>query len=261
MITNSQLNEFNLKVNKKELIALGIDQGYANLGYSVIAFNLEDNTYSIKESGTITTCSTLDMNKRLLEIYNLISEILDRHSNIEIAGCERLFHNKPMGGKQNFFQQRNKSASIMKTNMATGIIYLLCGQRDIIINDFPPTTVKKYLTGSGKSEKGEVEKAIQLLANKQGIDIKTDHESDSIAIGITAINSYIETILYGDKKKTKKNKKTKDYIDLNSKNHTLKQLYITKSIIKLKEEKELRNSFLTKYSKEHKLRKRTIRKE
>lgn len=263
MITNNQLKEFKLKVNREnnELIALGIDQGYANLGYSVIKFDLNNNTYTIEESGTITTCSTLDMNKRLLTIYNFISDILDKHPNVEIAGCERLFHNKPMGGKQNYFQQRNKSASIMKTNMATGVLYLLCAQRDIIIDDFPPTTVKKYLTGSGKSEKGEVEKAVQLIADNQGIDIKTDHESDSIAIGITAINNYVETILYGEKKKTKKNKKSKDYVELNSKNHSLNKLYITKSIIKLKEEKELRNSFLAKYVKEHKLRKRTIRKE
>ena len=263
MITNEQLKEFKLKIGEdnKDLIALGIDQGYANLGYSIINFNLDKNTYTIEESGTITTCSTLPMNKRLLTIYNFINDILDKHPYVKIAGCERLFHNKPMGGKQNFFQQRNKSASIMKTNMATGVLYLLCAEKDIEINDFPPTTVKKYLTGSGKSEKGEVEKAVNLIASNQGINIETDHQSDSIAIGITAINSYIETILYGVKVQSKPRKKTKDFIELNSKNHSLNKLYIKKCIVKLKEENDLRNDFLAKYSKEHKLRTKKLRKE
>lgn len=262
MITNEQLKEFRNKTNIDEynLIALGIDQGYANLGYSVINFDLKNNTYKIEESGTVITSPALEMNKRLLEIYNFMNNILDKHPNIKIAGCERLFHNKPMGGKQNFFQQRNKSASIMKTNMATGVLYLMCAERDIQIDDFPPTTVKKYLTGSGKSEKGEVEKAVKLIATNQGINLETDHESDSIAIGITAINNYIETILYGKKHKTKPKKKQKDYIELNSKNHSLKMLYIKKTTVKLKEEKDLRNEFLAKYSKEHKLRNRKIKK-
>lgn len=255
MFTGKQLLEFKEKTDCKDnkLIALGVDQGYANLGYSIISFDLTTNKYEIKESGTITTCSTLAMNKRLLEIYNFINEILIRHTDVKIAGCERLFHNKPMGG-QNFFQQRNKSASIMKTNMATGVLYLLCAEKDIEINDFPPTTVKKYLTGSGKSEKKEVEKAVNLIANNQGVQLQTDHESDSIAICITAINDYIETILYGKQVKSKPKKKKKDFIELNSKNHSLNKLYIKKYTVKLKEENDLRNLFLSKYSKEYKLR-------
>lgn len=254
MLSENQLKEYTEKYNKREVMAIGIDQGYANLGYCVMRLNLTSNHYKIEELGTIKTCSTEEMNKRLLSIYNSINNILNKYEDIKIAGCERLFHNKPM--TENFFQQRNKSASIMKTNMVTGVIYLLCGEKDINISDFPPTTVKKYLTNNGKSDKKELEEAINSFAVNNGLEIKTNHEADAIAIAITVINNYIETQLYGEIKQTKKVKKRKkDYIESNSKIHTLNKLYISQYRIKLKEERNKIDCFLEKYSREHKLKK------
>ena len=79
--------------------------------------------------------------------------------------------------------------------MSTGIIYLLSSMYGIEIKDFPPTTVKKQLTGNGRADKEEIIKVVEDLMTKQGLKVKTNHESDAIAIAITAISSKIENLL------------------------------------------------------------------
>ena len=63
------------------------------------------------------------------------------------------------------------------------------------MNDFPPTTIKKQLTGNGRADKEEIIKVVEDLMTKQGLKVKTNHESDAIAIGITTISSFIEKLL------------------------------------------------------------------
>jgi len=250
------LKELLMKEEFKDLnkiTAIGIDQGYANMGYCIVTFDLNQNKYEILESGTKTTDSDLDMSKRLGFIYLFLKEILTKYPELNLVGCERLFHNKPMG-KSNFFQQRNKSASIMKTNMVTGVIYLVSGEFDLRVSDFPPTTIKKQLTGSGKANKEDVEKAVYEVAMNQGIEIKTDHEADAIAIGITTINEYIEGLLNQDEKKIKRRKRKKDFIDLNAKEHPLTALNQKKAMMKLKTKEREIDLFLSQYSKEHFIR-------
>ena len=79
--------------------------------------------------------------------------------------------------------------------MSTGLIYLLSSQHNLKIYSFPPTTIKKHLTGSGKADKDEVIKVVEDLSKKNNKIIKTNQESDAIAIGITAISAFIDNLL------------------------------------------------------------------
>lgn len=196
------------------LTAIGIDQGYANAGHAIVSYDIFTEELNIKNSGTIKTSSKKDMNKRFVEIYNDINVILNNNNNenINLMGCERLFFNKPMSGgkdsgdgvKKNPF--RNKSASIMQSNMVTGVLYLISGQYDIPIKEFAPTSVKKQMTGSGKATKVELETALAEIIEKQNIKVKTDHESDAIGIAITRIKDYCEKKLIEYKKLLKESK-------------------------------------------------------
>ncbi len=186
------IKEKNLFYDYKNIYSIGIDQGYANLGFAVIRYNVHTNKYFVMEFGTIVTDSKDEIQDRLSVIYDKIEEILNRYS-LDIMSCERLFVNS--GRNANGDKIRNKSSAIVKTNMSTGIIYLLASKYHILIRDFPPTTVKKQLTGSGKADKEEIIKVVEDLMSKQGLIVKTNHESDAIAIGITGISSYIEKLL------------------------------------------------------------------
>lgn len=169
-------------MKNKEIIIIGIDQGYANLGIAILSYNLDSKEISIKETQTITTSAQDEMTIRLKKIYDDIYVILKKYKNIKFAGCERLFHNNVQKNG------RNKSANIMYTNMATGVIYYLCAKKHISMKEFAPTTVKKVLTGDGRATKEEVEKALNDLIEKYKVEVKSNHESDAIAIALTVIN-------------------------------------------------------------------------
>ena len=111
--------------SQKDIYALGIDQGYANLGYSVIKYNIHRNSYKVIMFGTIKTNSKDNLEKRLYQIYLKLAEILDKYP-IDLIGCEQLFSNGARGADGG--KRRDKSVAIVRTNMSTGVIYLLSAQ-------------------------------------------------------------------------------------------------------------------------------------
>lgn len=178
--------------DEKNIYALGIDQGYANLGYAIVKYNVHTNTYKILKIGTIQTNSKYEIQFRIYTIYKELNKLIKKF-NIDLISCERLFYNNSISSSGT--KTRNKSASIVKTNMVTGVIFLLSAMHNLKLKDFPPTTIKKQLTGSGKADKEEIIKVVDDLCLKQNIKLKTNHESDAIAIAMTAISSYIENLL------------------------------------------------------------------
>lgn len=180
-----------------EIIALGIDQGLANLGFGIIKLTVDENDVEsdikLIESGTYNTSSKNELQDRLLEIHNMINA-LNLKYNANVIGCEKLFFN-PFQKQKGEKGGRNKSASIMITNMVSGIIFLVAGENKLFIKDFTPGTVKKYVAGSGRATKDDVIKAIDDFCIKQGVKLETDHEADAISIGITVARYYVNDVL------------------------------------------------------------------
>lgn len=181
-----------MKTENKSIIGIGIDQGIANCGYSVVKLR-EDDELEVLTSGTIVTKSTYPLSQRCLILFNEIKSLVEEYG-AEIIGCEKLFFNPRQSDKKG---GRNKSASIVYTNMATGLLYLIAGQYQIPIKEFVPGTVKKALTGNGRAEKEEVEEAvIKAVVHTKEITepnlnpLKTSHESDAVAIGITTVKYF-----------------------------------------------------------------------
>ena len=93
--------------------------------------------------------------------------------------------------------------------MATGVLYLIAGEQDLHIKEFVPGTVKKYVAGHGRASKEEVEEAVVSLVTGLDKEISTEHEGDSIAIGITAVRFKKELMEKGMEREEKpKRKKT-----------------------------------------------------
>lgn len=187
-----------------DVISLGIDQGIANIGYAVTG--LKDGKEVLLQSGTFKTTTKHEFAVRMKMIYEFINDLLDTY-NVKVMGMEKLFFN-PVQGKN-----RNKSADIMRTNMVTGILFLLASQHNKRIFDYTPGTVKKYVAGHGHAPKEQVLEHVQGLAERSGIIIKTEHEADAIAISLTALKQYLENRLNESNQvvqatKTKKSKKT-----------------------------------------------------
>ena len=172
----------------KEIISMGVDQGIANCGYGVIKIRFKEDKISFKvlDYGIIRTESDKSMANRSLEIVKLLDEKI-KNNDISIIGCEKLFFSqRRVGG-------RNKSASMLYTNMATGLLHYLSGVNAIPLVDFVPGTVKKLITGNGRATKEEMISAIEGYIEDDDIDIKNnEHIADAISIALTAGLNYNE---------------------------------------------------------------------
>jgi len=173
---------------------LGVDQGIANWGYAVIEFKVYKDgriKQTLKAHKHIKTGSGLYMGTRLLIVEDEITTVIKKYKP-KIMGCERLFFSPPKPGG------RNRSAAMMQANFATGILYKLSGSAGIYLKQFTPGTIKKQVTGYGRSSKEDV---IEAIVEKLKIADKeiTDHEADAMGIGIAVGIIYIEEQIEIDK--------------------------------------------------------------
>jgi len=104
-----------------KIISIGIDQGIANCGYGCVEVEIDDLSLAIVslktlEYGVIVTKSDTPMSLRATNIVAKITSLVNDH-NPQAMGCEKLFFSQPRQGG------RNKSASMLYTNMATGLLY------------------------------------------------------------------------------------------------------------------------------------------
>lgn len=157
---------------------LGIDQGIASMGYCILSVSGKEK--EIIEYGQISTYPDEDDDKmceRIVCIVNLLEGIIEEFAPDRIC-CEKLFFNSP---QQN---GRNKSASIVNTNIASGLIMYCAGKNEVTFIDYPPPTVKKKITGTGKAKKEEVREYVlkmypELIGEEKNM---TEHMVDAVAI-------------------------------------------------------------------------------
>lgn len=102
----------------------------------------------------------------LAEIYDLITELA-----VDVAVFVR---------EKGFSRFPHETQALFKVNgVADLAAWRVCNTE---FAEIAPTTVKKLLTGSGKSNKSEVAAALEKYIGKQSF--KTDDESDAAAVGI-----------------------------------------------------------------------------
>lgn len=146
---------------------LGIDPGMAIVGYSLIDFDGENVT--LLHSGSIQTEKGVRESKRLLEIYNDMTTIVEKYKPDE-AAIEKLF----------FFKNQT---TVMPVAHARGVILTVLEKFNVPIYEYTPMEVKQVLTGYGRADKKEVEHMVKISLGVESLP-KLDDTVDSIAIGI-----------------------------------------------------------------------------
>lgn len=152
---------------------LGIDPGMAIVGYGMIG--VENDQIELLTSGSIQTDKKLDDSKRLLEIYNDLSQIVEKYKP-DCASVEQLF----------FFKNQK---TIIPVAEARGVILTVLEKYGIPIYSYTPMEVKQVLTGYGRAEKKEVEQMVCLTLNSENLP-KLDDTVDAIAIAICHSRSF-----------------------------------------------------------------------
>ena len=146
---------------------LGIDPGMAIVGYGMI--EITQDKITLLTSGSIQTDKKLDDSKRLLEIYNDLSQIVEMYSP-DCASVEQLF----------FFKNQK---TIIPVAEARGVILTVLEKYQIPTFSYTPMEVKQVLTGYGRADKKEVEQMVKINLETDNLP-KLDDTVDAIAIAI-----------------------------------------------------------------------------
>lgn len=147
---------------------MGIDPGYAIVGYGVLDYN--HGNFSVVGFGAITTKAGMDFNARLRAIYLDMQQLIEHYQPDEL-GIEKLF-----------FNTNEKTA--IDVAQARGVTLLPAIMKNIPIYEYTPLQVKSSIVGYGRAEKAQVQEMTRNMLHLAEI-IKPDDTADAVAIAIT----------------------------------------------------------------------------
>ncbi len=149
------------------MIILGIDPGYAIIGYGII--NAKGNSYEPIGFGAITTAAGVPFNRRLQIIFEEMNSIIEQYKPDAIA-IEKLYFNS------------NQKTAICVAE-ARGVILLSAQIAGVNVYEYTPLQVKSAVTGYGQATKSQVMKMTQRLLKLKEVP-KPDDTADALAIAI-----------------------------------------------------------------------------
>lgn len=149
------------------MIILGIDPGFARMGYAVLESTREDS--KIIECSCIETSSDSNYENRLALIADKIKYLLAEYKP-EALAIEKIF-----------FAANQKTA--LKIAEVRGILLYLAVSEKIPVFEYTPLEVKMSLCGYGKASKDQVQKMVKILLKIQSLP-KLDDAVDAIAIAL-----------------------------------------------------------------------------
>ncbi len=154
------------------MIILGIDPGYAIVGYGVV--ELVRTRYRVLDCGVITTPAKIPIENRLLSIHKEMTNLIERF-NPDCMSIEELFFNS------------NHTTAIPCAE-ARGVILLAAKQKGLDIFEYTPLQVKQSVVGYGRAEKRQV---IAMVTTILGLSKppKPDDAADALAIAVCHGNS------------------------------------------------------------------------
>lgn len=155
------------------MIILGIDPGYATIGYGVI----EKTSIGIKPiaCGVIQTPKNETMPVRLAMLDEQLTKIISEFKP-DCVSVEELFFNT------------NITTGI-KVAQARGVIVLCAIKHCGLIYEYTPLQIKQALTGNGRAEKKQVQYMVKALLGLK-VEPKPDDAADALAAAICHANTH-----------------------------------------------------------------------
>jgi crossover junction endodeoxyribonuclease RuvC len=153
------------------VIVLGIDPGVANTGYGVVAH--DRGRLVALDGGVIETRAGEEAGARLAHIHARVGELMDGYTPDAVA-VEDLY-----------FGANARSA--FAVGQARGVVILAAGQRAIPCCSYTPQQVKGAVCGSGRADKGQVQRMVQTLLSLPELP-SPDHAADALAVAVCHAN-------------------------------------------------------------------------
>lgn len=149
------------------MIILGIDPGYAIVGFGVVKY--ANPRYETLDYGAVTTMAKTDFSLRLGIIYDGISEILEKWKP-DAVSIEKLF-----------FNSNTKTA--IDVAQARGVILLAAVKCGVPVFEYTPLQVKQAVVGYGRAEKRQVMEMTRMLLGLSKVP-KPDDTADALAMAV-----------------------------------------------------------------------------
>ncbi|MBQ7726391.1 MAG: crossover junction endodeoxyribonuclease RuvC [Clostridia bacterium] len=146
---------------------LGIDPGYATIGYGVVDY--EKGRFAVIGCGAITTPAGIPFPRRLQDIEDDLQRILEKYRP-EALSIEKLYFN-------------TNTTTAIDVAQARGVILLTAHKNGLSISEYTPLQVKTAVTGYGRAEKRQVMEMVKCLLGLGAIP-KPDDAADALALAI-----------------------------------------------------------------------------
>jgi len=159
-------------MQNNERIILGIDPGYARMGWGVIKLRSGDGVVSMEclGFGCVETPKDEEMGTRLAYLNDALAQIIGHYNPNDIA-IEELF-----------FAKNVKTA--LNVAHARGVILMRAAMHSGRIFQYRPNVIKVAITGSHKADKKVMTAAVSQHLNFDHAP-KLDDVADALAIAIT----------------------------------------------------------------------------
>lgn len=151
----------------KKIRILGIDPGYAIVGFGVVDY--DGRKFAPVEYGAILTEAHKPFTERLCSIHTDMEFIFEK------------FRPDCMAVEKLFFTTNQKTA--IDVAQARGITVLSAAKRNIPVHEYTPLQVKSAVVGYGKAEKQQVMEMTKQLLGLAQIP-RPDDAADALAIAI-----------------------------------------------------------------------------
>ena len=149
------------------MVILGIDPGYAIVGWGVIEY--EHSRFRVLGYGAITTNADTPFPQRLESIYNDMYYVFEKYKP-SVMSMEKLFYN-------------SNQKTVIDVAQARGVITLCAQMHNKEIFEYTPLQVKQSVTGYGRAEKKQVMEMTRSILSLESVP-KPDDTADALALAI-----------------------------------------------------------------------------
>lgn len=149
------------------MIILGIDPGYAIIGYGVI--EAVGGKYRPLAYGAITTTPEQSFSERLKIVYDDLTHIIQKYKP-EAVAIEKLFYH-------------TNQKTVIEVAEARGVILLALQQNGLDFFEYTPLQVKTAVTGYGRAEKKQIMEMTRRLLRLKELP-RPDDAADALAMAI-----------------------------------------------------------------------------
>ena len=163
------------------MLILGLDPGTATTGYGLLNIN-ESVDFEVFDCGLIETDKDTAPAVRLVQIHDKICALIEKYKP-DVMVIEKVFFS-------------NNAKTVIRVGQAQGVMLFCAANHNLECMEYAPGTIKKAISGNGRSNKKEMQVALRklfasVINNLKGSNGKPigkthiDNAIDALAIALT----------------------------------------------------------------------------